>query len=88
MPKQKSKLLNIDFPAMDITKDVSENFEKIFNTSRITPDRTFSVMGETLKRKENQCKFIEENNIFIRNDGEVCPCMALLHDNIIYQTTW
>ena len=35
--------------------------------------------GEPLLRKENSCKFITGGQCFIRWDGEVMPCMGLLH---------
>lgn len=35
-------------------------------------------------RKENYCPFIEENNSFIKWDGEVSPCMQLLHNSYSY----
>lgn len=35
--------------------------------------------GKPLLRRENSCRFIEEGNCFIRWDGEVMPCMGLLH---------
>lgn len=27
------------------------------------------------------CRFIDEGNVFVRHDGEVCPCMGLLHSH-------
>ena len=41
--------------------------------------RTLLWRGEPLLRKENACRFIDEGNCFIRWDGEVMPCMGLLH---------
>ena len=37
----------------------------------------------TLK-KENYCPFIEDGAVFIRWDGEVSPCMQLLHNSYSY----
>ena len=33
---------------------------------------------------ENLCPFISQNALFIRSDGEVVPCMQLLHDTKTY----
>ncbi len=33
---------------------------------------------------ENICPFVSENALFIRSDGEVIPCMQLLHDTKTY----
>ena len=31
-------------------------------------------------RKTGYCKFVREGMTFVRADGKVCPCMALLHN--------
>jgi MoaA/NifB/PqqE/SkfB family radical SAM enzyme len=42
-------------------------------------------LGEHLvERKAGCCKFIEEDSLFVRWDGEVSPCMATLHTNKTY----
>jgi MoaA/NifB/PqqE/SkfB family radical SAM enzyme len=35
---------------------------------------------EPVIRKSGYCKFIREGMTFVRSDGKVCPCMALLHN--------
>jgi len=35
---------------------------------------------EPVIRKSGYCKFVREGMTFVRSDGEVCPCMALLHN--------
>ncbi|MDR1603281.1 MAG: SPASM domain-containing protein [Gracilibacteraceae bacterium] len=45
----------------------------------------YSLTGEHFPdSRKRRCRFIAENNAFLRWDGEVCPCMALLHS----ATTW
>ena len=39
----------------------------------------FSWKGKPAARRENWCRFIEEGHCFIRWDGDVSPCMGLLH---------
>ncbi|MBR4550084.1 MAG: SPASM domain-containing protein [Oscillospiraceae bacterium] len=39
----------------------------------------FSWKGKPAVRRENWCRFIEEGHCFIRWDGDVSPCMGLLH---------
>ncbi len=39
----------------------------------------FSWKGKPATRRPNWCRFIEEGHCFIRWDGDVSPCMALLH---------
>ncbi|MBQ3371736.1 MAG: SPASM domain-containing protein, partial [Oscillospiraceae bacterium] len=35
--------------------------------------------GKPVTRRANWCRFIEEGHCFIRWDGDVSPCMGLLH---------
>jgi MoaA/NifB/PqqE/SkfB family radical SAM enzyme len=39
----------------------------------------FSWKGKPATRRTNWCRFIEEGHCFIRWDGDVSPCMGLLH---------
>ncbi len=39
----------------------------------------FSWKGKPVTRRTNYCRFIEEGHCFIRWDGDVSPCMGLLH---------
>lgn len=39
----------------------------------------FSWKGKPATRRMNTCRFIEEGHCFIRWDGDVSPCMGLLH---------
>ena len=56
--------------------DLAENpgIEKLLDRHR-----TLLWRGEPLLRQENRCKFIVEGECFLRWDGEVMPCMGLLH---------
>jgi MoaA/NifB/PqqE/SkfB family radical SAM enzyme len=42
------------------------------------------LSGEPVMRKKRYCRFIEEGNAFVRHDGDVSPCMALLHSGVTY----
>jgi len=35
-------------------------------------------------RKTGYCKFVREGMTYVRSDGKVCPCMALLHNGYTY----
>ena len=39
----------------------------------------FMWKGKQMTRRKNHCRFIEEGNCFIRWDGDVSPCMGVLH---------
>jgi MoaA/NifB/PqqE/SkfB family radical SAM enzyme len=45
---------------------------------------TFSVARQQLNQGANTCPFVEKGSISIRWDGNVAPCLALLHDNENY----
>lgn len=40
--------------------------------------------NEVFKKKINYCPFVEDNVCFVRYDGEICPCMQLLHNSYTY----
>ena len=44
----------------------------------------FSWKGKPVTRRTNWCRFIEEGHCFIRWDGDVSPCMGLLHTSGTY----
>ncbi len=69
---EKNDHVNIDLPLFDMTPEVSL-------ASLMGKHANVSIMGTPIVRRFNNCKFIDESNVFIRSDGEVCPCMALLH---------
>jgi MoaA/NifB/PqqE/SkfB family radical SAM enzyme len=65
---------HVDIPFMDINDKTVGPLSRVLNSSN-----TFSIMGEPLRRKTGHCRFIQENNVFVKWNGEVSPCMALLH---------
>jgi len=70
---------HIDFPLMDLNDLTVQPLTRLLNTSN-----TFSVMGEPLYRKQGYCRFVRENNVFIKWNGDVSPCMGLLHPSETY----
>lgn len=42
------------------------------------------IGGEPLVRRKRYCRFVEEGITFVRYDGDVSPCMALLHSGTTY----
>ena len=44
----------------------------------------FSWNGVPVTRRMNSCRFIEEGHCFIRWDGDISPCMGLLHSADTY----
>lgn len=69
----------LNMPIMDLDK-LPQN---VIN-SLLWPGENVKLGENMLVRKPGHCKFIQEDSLFIRWDGEVCPCMALLHNNKTY----
>lgn len=74
-------------------------FSKYFKRSLIPDEEDpenaelFSWKGAPAVRRMNYCRFIEEGHCFVRWDGDVAPCMGLLHSSFTYlngqkRTVW
>ena len=64
--------LNVPEAAEGITSLMrKQNFNLYFN-------------DQPVLRKTGYCKFVREGVTFVRADGKVCPCMALLHNGYTY----
>lgn len=42
-------------------------------------------MSLNIPARHEYCRFVQEGVVFLRWDGEISPCMPLLHDNTVYQ---
>lgn len=71
--------MNVDFPFMDMTEQTIYPLARMLNTVN-----AFSIMGDPLYRKTGYCPFVQDNNVFVKWNGEVSPCMALLHPSETY----
>ena len=71
----------INLPAMDSNvENVRDGLMSLF-----TADFDYSPAGsETLARRRRYCRFINEGIAFVRHDGDVSPCIALLHTGVTY----
>lgn len=70
----------IDLPMMDM--DLPEVGKGLTALSQSVLNKKHS--GSTTLRRKKQCHFIEEGIAFVRHDGDVSPCMALLHSAATY----
>jgi len=67
----------ITLPYMDWEKpDIWDNLKPVFLDMR----HTVSIAEMPLVRRSEYCRFIEDGIAFVRSDGDVSPCMALLHN--------
>jgi MoaA/NifB/PqqE/SkfB family radical SAM enzyme len=69
----------LEFPKMDIGPATRE---AIYQAMR--GDHALNFAGGSLGESSNRCPFIEKGAMAIRWDGEVSPCLALLHDHKTY----
>jgi MoaA/NifB/PqqE/SkfB family radical SAM enzyme len=69
----------LDFPKMDINPTTRE---AIYQALR--GDHALSFAGGSLGESNNRCPFIEKGSLAIRWDGDVSPCLALMHDHKMY----
>jgi MoaA/NifB/PqqE/SkfB family radical SAM enzyme len=72
-------LRSLDFPKMDVS---SATREALYAAMR--GDHSLTISGANFGGRNNQCPFIEKGSLAIRWDGEVSPCLALLHDHKAY----
>jgi len=75
----KGSMVKIDLPVFDMADEVKEPLFSLFRSYA-----EFYLMGTPLKRQSGYCRFVNEGNVFVRWDGEVCPCMSLLHSGKTY----
>jgi MoaA/NifB/PqqE/SkfB family radical SAM enzyme len=69
----------LEFPKMDIGPTTRE---AIYQAMR--GDHALNFAGGSLGESGNRCPFIEKGATAIRWDGDVSPCLALMHDHKMY----
>jgi MoaA/NifB/PqqE/SkfB family radical SAM enzyme len=70
---------SLDIPKMDIN---STTREAIFHAMR--SGHSLTIAGGSLDERSNRCPFIERGSLSIRWDGDVSPCLALMHNHKAY----
>ena len=71
----------INVPLMDWRyPGVLGSLDGLFSSSRCS----INLSGQPMSRVQRRCRFVEEGNAFIKHDGSVSPCMALLHSATSY----
>jgi MoaA/NifB/PqqE/SkfB family radical SAM enzyme len=69
----------LEFPKMDVGPTTRE---AIYQAMR--GDHALNIAGGSLGESNNRCPFIEKGAMAIRWDGDVSPCLALVHDHKMY----
>jgi MoaA/NifB/PqqE/SkfB family radical SAM enzyme len=74
-----SDKLEIDLPRLD----AGESTKGILH-DLLSGGESLSLMGNRISARVDECRFIRDRCCFIRWDGNVAPCMGLLHDHKTY----
>ncbi len=69
----------IDLPRLDAWSTVSPVIERLQRSGS-----SLTVLGSALSGEGLRCRFVEEGRLAIDPDGNVSPCLALLHDYEYY----
>jgi len=73
--------LHVDMPLLD-PSDVGEfGILPLFADPKVT----YSLLEQPVVRQTRSCRFIRDGCAFVRWDGVVSPCVALLHNNHVFQ---
>lgn len=71
--------VNMTLPRMDLNQRTAPALHEIYD-SRVS----LNMMGANLSDRTNYCRFAQEGYLAIRADGEVSPCLSLLHTHPEY----
>ena len=80
-PSKGSVLPTVRMPYMDMNiPEAAQGITDLMKKQNFHLD----FNGQPVIRKASYCKFIQEGMTFVRSDGQVSPCMALLHNGYTY----
>lgn len=71
--------VSMSLPRLDWNEDTTDTLERVYD-SRVNLD----VMGTSLSERTDYCRFAQEGYLAVRADGEVSPCLSLLHTHPEY----
>ena len=71
----------INLPMMDFDKPQAQTALKALMQSHFCE---LSISDVPVVRKTHYCRFVQEGNCFVRYDGNVAPCMGVLHNSVTY----
>ncbi|MFN8465246.1 MAG: radical SAM protein [Caldilineaceae bacterium] len=69
----------LSLPKLDFNADTAGPIQGVFNTTA-----SVSMAGASLSARNDYCRFAQEGYAALRWDGEVSPCLSLLHDHPEY----
>jgi MoaA/NifB/PqqE/SkfB family radical SAM enzyme len=69
----------IDLPRLDISSATRNTVLRL-----IAGPESLELMGDPVAAETDHCRFVRERCVFVRWDGKVAPCMALMRDHTVY----
>ena len=69
----------LNLPKLDFCEDTLEPLQGVYNSTA-----SITLMGQPLSSYGDSCRFAQEGYAAVRWDGEVSPCLSLLHDHPEY----
>jgi MoaA/NifB/PqqE/SkfB family radical SAM enzyme len=70
---------DVSLPKLDLTDGVLDTMGGLFASTA-----SVSMLGSSLSARNNYCTFAQQGYAALRWDGEVSPCLPLLHDHPMY----
>lgn len=70
---------NLSLPKFDLDTSILDPLSQVFSSTA-----SLSLLDTSLSGRNNYCRFAQEGYAAIRWDGEVSPCLPLLHDHPVY----
>lgn len=73
------QVVDMSLPKLDLDDMVTPALQKAFNSTA-----SISLLDSSLSAHNDYCRFVQEGYSVVRWDGEVAPCLPLLHDHPEY----
>lgn len=70
---------SLSLPKIDVAADTVEPLRGVFSSTA-----SISLLGASLSARNDTCRFAQEGYAAVRWDGEVSPCLSLLHNHPEY----
>ncbi|GAB4482778.1 MAG: tungsten cofactor oxidoreductase radical SAM maturase [Anaerolineae bacterium] len=73
------QVADLSLPKLDINDLTVDPIRRTFNSTA-----SISLLDASLSARDNYCRFVQGGYAVVRWDGEVSPCLSLLHDHPEY----
>jgi MoaA/NifB/PqqE/SkfB family radical SAM enzyme len=77
--RESKQVVQMSLPKLDVDPVTGPPLQGAFNSTA-----SLSFLDASLSARNDYCEFAQQGYAAIRWDGEVAPCMSLLHDHVEY----